>query len=362
MCVLILTWCSTSPITHPTTLSTNSGSIPSEIVTPNTPIQWSWSQPDSWSVIPDYLDITIDWSGLQFDRILDQNSSYTRYQISYLSNGLRISWIMNIPVWDGPYPLIILNHGYIDPAIYTIGRGLRREQDYLARNGYAVLHTDYRNHGWSDTDPNWSDYEYMRSKYYGIDALNAIQAVRQAILDTNPIVNKIDANRVWMLWHSMWGGVTMYGLVARPDMVDAAVLYAPVHSDEYNNFQRWMNNRITPAQRQTLSGTLWWLTSDSFAPISPQTYFDRIDDPVQIYFGTSDDSCPIQRWRDIRDALVVADKSVTLIEYPWEEHEFWPQWWSFMKWVVEFFDQEVAPTASISYHSSLSSVGETIRS
>jgi hypothetical protein len=29
---------------------------------------------------------------------------------------------------------VILNHGYIDPAIYTNGRGLKREQDYLARN------------------------------------------------------------------------------------------------------------------------------------------------------------------------------------------------------------------------------------
>jgi uncharacterized protein len=59
---------------------------------------------------------------------------------------------MNIPIRKGKYPLVILNHGYIDPAVYTLGRGLKREQDFLARNGFAVLHTDYRNHAFSDDD------------------------------------------------------------------------------------------------------------------------------------------------------------------------------------------------------------------
>lgn len=40
---------------------------------------------------------------------------------------------MNIPKGDGSYPLVILNHGHIDTDIYTLGRGLKREQDYLAR-------------------------------------------------------------------------------------------------------------------------------------------------------------------------------------------------------------------------------------
>jgi hypothetical protein len=41
--------------------------------------------------IPEYLDVSLDGDDLQFDRILEQNSVYKRYQISYLSEGLRIS-------------------------------------------------------------------------------------------------------------------------------------------------------------------------------------------------------------------------------------------------------------------------------
>lgn len=39
----------------------------------------------------EYLDVPLDGDDLQFERVLEQNRVYTRYQISYLSDGLRIS-------------------------------------------------------------------------------------------------------------------------------------------------------------------------------------------------------------------------------------------------------------------------------
>jgi hypothetical protein len=47
--------------------------------------------------LPDYLRQELTGTGLEFVKILDDNASYIRYQISYLSDGLRISGIMNIP-------------------------------------------------------------------------------------------------------------------------------------------------------------------------------------------------------------------------------------------------------------------------
>ena len=51
-----------------------------------------------------------------------------------------------VPTGKGPFPGIVLNHGYIEPSIYVTGQGLAREQDWLARAGFVVLHTDYRGH------------------------------------------------------------------------------------------------------------------------------------------------------------------------------------------------------------------------
>ena len=71
--------------------------------------------------------------------------------------------------------MLVLNHGYIDPDIYVAGQGFAREQDYLARRGFVVLHIDYRNHAGSDNDPD-ADYELRLG--YAVDAVNAVKAVK----------------------------------------------------------------------------------------------------------------------------------------------------------------------------------------
>jgi dipeptidyl aminopeptidase/acylaminoacyl peptidase len=279
---------------------------------------------------------------LQFDRILEQNSVYKRYQISYLSEGLRISWIMNIPNWNWPYPLVILNHGYIDPAVYTNGRGLKREQDYLARKWFAVLHTDYRNHAFSDTDTELELSPYLRTKKYWTDAINAVLAVQNVKKEWVKELVAVDTEKVGMLGHSMWWWVTMYSLVAQSWLVDAAVLYAPVHSHEFYNFNRWLKNRLDDAWYMFLQNILWPLDrKETFDSFSPETYFERITAPIQIYFGTNDESCPVERWREIRAVLQNNNKSVELIEYVWEKHEFTRQWESFMQWVVVFLWEQL---------------------
>lgn len=154
--------------------------------------------------LPEYLTHTPTGTGLEFVKVLEVNSAYERYQISYLSDGLRISGVMNIPKGEGSYPLVILNHGYIDTSIYTLGRGLRREQDYLARAGFAVLHTDYRNHAFSEKDFSIIKEKTLgRSVKYGSDSINAIYAVREAAKSGAKELARVDPERVGMLGHSM---------------------------------------------------------------------------------------------------------------------------------------------------------------
>jgi hypothetical protein len=63
----------------------------------------------------------------------------------------------------------------------------------------------------------------------------------------------------------------MYSLVAHPDLVDAAVLYAPVHSNEYYNFQKWTRPRLSNAEYTNLEKEYGTLTeSGTFLPISPE--------------------------------------------------------------------------------------------
>jgi len=87
----------------------------------------------------------------------------------------------------------------------------------------------------------------------------------------------------------------MFALVAAQELLDAAILYAPVHSNEWYNYKRWREDSLSDAEKQTLENIYGNLENPLvFKDISPETYFSRIEAPVQMYFGTLDKSCPIE--------------------------------------------------------------------
>ena len=154
--------------------------------------------------------------------------AYARYEVTYPSGDLRVSGILLVPTGKGPFPAVVLNHGYIEPSIYVTGQGLSREQDYLARAGFVVLHTDYRGHAASDPATPLSRETRLG---YTRDTINAVQSLKKEAY--------VDPDRVAMLGRSMGGGVTLNALVAKPELVKAGVVFASVSSRFLDNFDRW---------------------------------------------------------------------------------------------------------------------------
>ena len=273
-----------------------------------------------------------DGRDLKLGRVLARTSSYTRYFVTYKSGSLTISGIMNVPAGKGPFPALVLNHGHIDTDIYVNGQGLRREQDWLARAGYVVLHTDYRNHAASDDDPN---YELGLRLGYTEDVLNAVMAIKRS---TFPY---IDRENVGMLGRSMGGGVTFNAAVVRPDLIDAAVVFASVSSNVVDNFNKWIrgdNDRRGLAERIADRYGSPEENPQFWANVSPRTFFDRLAIPIVIHHGSSDDTCPIGWAEDTTDALRAAGKEFRYFVYQGEEHAFGPQWTKSMRRTVEYFD------------------------
>ena len=281
------------------------------------------------------IEAEFDGGGLQLGEVLDETSSYTRYFVTYRSSGLTISGVMNVPKGDGPFPALVLNHGYIDPDVYTNGRGLRREQDYLARRGYVVLHTDYRNHAQSDDDPN---AELNLRLGYTEDVVNAVLALRTSGLSI------VDPNRIGLLGRSMGGGVTYNVLVAQPGLVDAAVVYAPVSSNAVDNFDRWIRgqpgnavlaDQIVATYGSPEANPSFWQNA------SPVTFFDRVNEPILIHHGTADESCPIEWSQASVAALQSLGKDAELLTYDGEPHAFDAAWELSMERTVAFFAQHL---------------------
>jgi dipeptidyl aminopeptidase/acylaminoacyl peptidase len=285
--------------------------------------------------LPALMTAAYDGHDFQVGRVLAQTAAYTRHYITYGSGELTISGIMNVPKGTPPatgWPILFLNHGYIDPSIYTNGRGLKREQDYLASRGYAVIHSDYRNHAESEDDPE----NEMRFRLgYTEDIINAIHAVRAAEL------SYLDAERIGMLGHSMGGGVTLNVLVVAPDLVDAAVLFAPVSANYQRNYERWTRSDSEQGKRIIARYGTPEEAPEIWRGISARNYFDRIRVPIQNHHGTADESVEI-KWSDELDQwLDEAGKEHEYLVYPGEPHEFAAAWPTVMRRTLDFFDQHV---------------------
>jgi dipeptidyl aminopeptidase/acylaminoacyl peptidase len=284
-------------------------------------------EPDPVS-LPALMQTDYNGGDLQQGAVLNRTDAFTAYSVTYRSADLRISGVLYVPDGAGPFPGVVLNHGYIDPDVYVTGQGLGIEADYLARSGFVVLHTDYRNHAASDDDP---DNDLRLRLGYTEDTINAVRALRSSGLES------LDPARIGMLGRSMGGGVTLNALVVDPRVVDAAVIYASVSSNTVDNHEKWtrggrpdLADAIEDAYGSPEENPEFW------ANVSPRTFVDRVRVPVLVHHGTADETCPIE-WADATvEALRAVEADVTYLRYPGEGHAFSAAWAGSMAESVEF--------------------------
>lgn len=283
--------------------------------------------------------------------LLSITDEYSRYLIVYPSDGLNITGIMQIPTGEGPFPAIVMNHGYADRGTYLSGNGTDRAAEYLVRRGYITLASDYRSWGGSNTGPSLFHTGLV------IDVINLINAI--------PSIPQADPNRIGMWGHSMGGGIATKILTIDP-RVRAAVLYAPNSADDADLIARWgygCIGEIPAIEPLEICNAAEVIPLDLPAEliqayqeaamdplqlkrIAPIHFLDGVMVPVQIHIGTADGdtlgSTPPEWSYKLHQALVDAGKPVELFTYEGERHSFiGDQWLIFMNRAVAFFDKNV---------------------
>jgi dipeptidyl aminopeptidase/acylaminoacyl peptidase len=257
------------------------------------------------------------------------NAAFTRTRVTYDSGGLTISGMLLRPRGDGPFPGIVLNHGFIEPSTYRTGQGLLREQERLVRAGFVVLHTDYRGHAESD-DPK-DPFDRASRVGYARDSIQAVLALRQE--------SYVDPERMAMFGKSMGGAVTLNALVAAPGVVRAAVIYSSMSSSFVENVEHFANEKDAREFYEAFG--MPERSPEFYARLSPRTYFDRISASVLLHHGSADRVCPY-RWSVATHRLLSeAGVDSELVSWPGEEHAFDAAWEAAMDRSIEFLFEQL---------------------
>lgn len=253
---------------------------------------------------------------ITIEKTFPKEGNYTTYTFSYPSDNLKIYGMMNVPEGNGPFPVIVLNHGYFNSSTFKSGDGTHTMADILASKGYLTLASDYRGFGKSE------DTQGQRAgghrPEYAIDVLNLIASIKN--------VPKADTNRIGMWGHSMGGEVSLRAAEAT-EALKAIVLWAPTSANASDNANFYGRRSSTNANASENEG------------ISPINYLTYISAPISLHQGLADSEVKPEWSRALNNALKKEGKSIEYFEYPGQDHNFRNLGWDLIsERTVAFYD------------------------
>ncbi len=299
-----------SPTQTPTATATATPApSPTPTVTP-TPTTPPLPAPYTGLAIDELAARTYGQGEFRLVETMETTPEFTRYLMSYDSDGLTVYGFMNLPPGEGPFPVVIVIHGWVPPQSYRTLTYTTRYADALARAGYLVIHPNLRNHIPSDVDPNPALFDAG----YSLDVLNLMAYVRAEGGQPGPL-EQADADRLALWGHSMGGGIAIRTMVVEP-RVEAVVLYGSMNADLYLNYERintfWSGGTDGLEELATPAEVL--------ARLSPVNYLDRVEAPVAIHHGGADSDVPVVWSIDLCERLTDLGKRVDCFIYEGQDH------------------------------------------
>jgi uncharacterized protein len=251
---------------------------------------------------------------ITIEQKISSNNYYISYVFSFKSEGLKIFGMMNVPAGKGPFPVIILNHGYY-PSQFQSGDGTKSMADILAREGYLTLAPDYRGHGRSESDGKSGGHR----PEYSIDVLSLLASVSS--------LPEADESRIGMWGHSMGGEVTLRAIEAT-NKIKAVALWAPTSANASHNSSFYGGGRSQDEQSSEVYG------------ISPINYLNYVSAPITLHQGLEDTEVDPKWSIDLKNALEKEGKQVEYFEYPGQDHNFINLGWDIVSGrTIDFFDK-----------------------
>ena len=243
--------------------------------------------------------------------------------LAFTADGLQEFGLISVPAGAQPvggWPVIILCHGYIDPAQYALSANWYSAiTAALTQSGYVVIKPDYRGYGQSQGQPEGGHF----SPVYSYDVLNLIASLKRD--------HRFNAGRIGLLGHSLGGDVALHVAVISRDIKATAVMNGVVGSF-YDMFYNWPGDQdLSDRPLALVQGIRQHLIDQYGTPKINPAFWDSasainfvsaVTGPVQINQDSGDTAVPVLFSDHLVAALQSAHKAVQYYAYPGNDHLF----------------------------------------
>jgi dipeptidyl aminopeptidase/acylaminoacyl peptidase len=257
---------------------------------------------------------------IQIEEVIIEENDFTSYLFSLefkpsLQNKeiKKTTGQLNIPTGKGKFPIIVMFRGYVDQEIYETGIGTRKSAAVYAQNGFITIAPDFL--GYADSD---------------VQAENIFESRFQTYTAALSILKSLDSISAWdgtniFLWGHSNGGQIALTILEITGNNYPTVLWAPVtkpfpysilyYTDESEDKGKYIRREL--AKFENLYNV---------EDFSIENYLERINAPIQLHQGTSDNAVPLSWTNEFADILDGLDKEVSYYKYLGANHNMVPVW------------------------------------
>lgn len=254
----------------------------------------------------------MDAGVLKLEEKVAENSQFTSYLASYMSDQLKILALVNIPTTQRPkrgFPVLIVNHGYINPEVYSTTDSYRRTADYYASQGFLVIKPDYRANGLSQGEKGLM----VNRLNYAVDILWLLASLK-SFPDADP-------KNIFMWGHSMGGEVTLR-VLETTNQVRAATLWAPATTTFPESALYFIRKNRPHDVEKAEKEIAEVIPPEDYKGVSSFGNTHFIKTPIIIHHGTSDESVPFDWGVELDKKLKADNIPHTFYQYEGEDHNF----------------------------------------
>lgn len=267
---------------------------------------------------------------IEMGEVIKEEKDYTSYKFSFsfspdLSSNLKkTSGLINIPKGTGPFPLIVMFRGYVDPENYFIGEGTQHAAEVFAQNGFITVAPDFLGYGESDSE-----------------AANVFESRFQTYVTAITILKSVNSLSLWdgtneFVWgHSNGGQIALTALEVTQVRLPT-VLWAPVskpfpysilyYTDESSDRGKFLRRELAKFEED--------YDVESYSLVN---YLGNIISPLEIHQGTNDDAVPVPWSNELVKKLEDLKADVTYIKHAGADHNMNPAWQTAVTQSLNFF-------------------------